>query len=169
VEYHIEAVPLLEVVSEVLPMLAPQLAAKDLHTDVNVAPEVIVRADREKVQQILINLLSNAMKFTDSGGRVSIVTSSVPGNTSLLASKNSGKLVSLLVSDTGIGIPPEKQEEIFDPFVQVHRNLTQPIEGTGLGLAISRDLARAMGGDLTVQSEPGVGSAFTLTLPVMEQ
>jgi signal transduction histidine kinase len=69
------------------------------------------------------------------------------------------------VSDTGIGIARDKQEVIFDPFVQVHRNLTRTTEGTGLGLAISRDLARGMGGDLRVRSIEGHGAAFTLTLP----
>ena len=70
------------------------------------------------------------------------------------------------VSDTGIGIPAEKLQSIFEPFVQVGRSLNSPHEGTGLGLAISRDLARAMNGDLTVKSELGVGSIFNLTLPV---
>ena len=67
--------------------------------------------------------------------------------------------------DTGIGIPPDQLGRIFEPFVQVRADLTRTAEGTGLGLAISRDLARGMGGDLTAESEPGVGSTFTLTLP----
>jgi len=70
----------------------------------------------------------------------------------------------LQVSDTGIGIPADKHESIFDPFVQVHRNLTRSTEGTGLGLAISRDLARGMGGDLSVESAVGNGSTFSLRL-----
>jgi signal transduction histidine kinase len=68
------------------------------------------------------------------------------------------------VADTGIGIPPDRRGAIFEPFVQLHRTLAQPAEGTGLGLAISRDLARGMGGELTVESEPGLGSTFTLAL-----
>ena len=74
-------------------------------------------------------------------------------------------MVALRVRDTGIGIPREKLGVIFDPFVQVRADLTRRHEGTGLGLAISRDLARGMGGDLTAESEIGVGSTFTLTLP----
>ena len=73
--------------------------------------------------------------------------------------------MTIMVSDTGPGIPPEYQGAIFEPFMQVGRSLTSGHEGTGLGLAISRDLARAMGGDLTVQSKPGKGATFTLVLP----
>lgn len=71
------------------------------------------------------------------------------------------------VSDTGIGIPPDMQDAVFDPFVQVDGHLTRPVEGTGLGLAISRDFARGMGGDLTAESTTGVGSTFTVTLPAV--
>ena len=110
-------------------------------------------ADRSKVEQILINLLSNAIKFTDPGGHVDVACST------------SDKMVAIKVSDTGVGIPTDKLEVVFDPFVQVGRTLTGRQEGTGLGLAISRDLARAMHGDIVVTSQPGQGSIFTLTLP----
>jgi signal transduction histidine kinase len=73
--------------------------------------------------------------------------------------------VSVCVADTGVGIASVLQEKIFEPFVQVDRRLNRPMEGTGLGLAISRELARGMGGELTVESRPGDGSTFTLSLP----
>jgi signal transduction histidine kinase len=101
----------------------------------------------------VLNLLSNAVKFTPSGGRVSVECMGIDGR------------VGIKVCDTGPGIPPDQQTAIFEPFVQLGRTLTSPHEGTGLGLAISRDLARAMGGDLTVESVVDAGSAFTLTLP----
>jgi signal transduction histidine kinase len=113
----------------------------------------VARADREKVQQVVLNLLSNAVKFTDAGGRVSLDWIAGPDS------------VSIRVADTGRGIAADHLERVFQPFVQVDATLTRTQEGTGLGLAISRDLARGMGGDLTVESEPGVGSTFTLTLP----
>jgi len=114
------------------------------------------RADREKVQQILLNLLSNAVKFTESGGRISV---------ECVAGPPAATLVALRVIDTGIGIAADQLVRVFEPFVQVDAKLTRTREGTGLGLAISRDLARGMGGDLTAESTPGVGSIFTLTLP----
>src|SRR6185437_2225077 len=112
-----------------------------------------VLADPEKLQQIVLNLLSNAVKFTDAGGAIT------------LSAKPAGKCIEISVEDTGAGIPPEKLDKIFDPFVQAERRLNQPVQGVGLGLAISRDLALAMGGDITVESEVGEGSTFTLSLP----
>jgi signal transduction histidine kinase len=114
---------------------------------------LVARADREKVRQVLLNLLSNAVKFTAPGGRVEV------------ACEADGDRVAVRVTDTGIGIPPAELGRVFEPFVQVNASLTRAHEGTGLGLAISRDLARAMGGEVSVTSTPGVGSAFTLTLP----
>jgi PAS domain S-box-containing protein len=156
VEYVLEDVDLAELLATVAPMVEPQLAARGLALEVGVQPGVVARADREKVQQIVINLLSNAIKFTPPGGRVSVDAA---------GRAERPDVVYLRVADTGIGIPPEKQAAVFEPFVQVDMSRTRRSEGTGLGLAISRDLARGMGGDLRVRSEEGRGSTFTLTLP----
>jgi PAS domain S-box-containing protein len=155
VDYAMERVPLGEAVAAVLPMVEPQMAAKGLTCAVDVAPDAVARADRDKLQQILINLLTNAMKFTPPGGRVTVDSARRPGLMDVLF---------LRVRDTGIGIPAEKLESIFEPFVQVDVSHARRAEGTGLGLAISRDLARGMGGDLRARSVPGQGSTFTLVL-----
>ena len=114
---------------------------------------VAAHADPERVTQILVNLLSNAIKFTNPGGHIS-ADCAVLGDT-----------VALRVSDTGVGIASEKLEAMFEPFVQLKEGLADREGGVGLGLAISRDLARAMKGDLTVESTEGKGSRFTLVLP----
>ncbi len=114
---------------------------------------VVARADPEKVTQILVNLLSNAIKFTPAGGRISAEVAAQDDT------------VTLSVSDTGLGIAPEKLETIFEPFVQLKEGLADREGGIGLGLSISRDLARAMQGDLTVESTEGKGTRFTLSLP----
>lgn len=113
---------------------------------------VLVRGDADKLRQILLNLLGNALKFTKPGGSVE-VTCDVTDES-----------VAIHVSDTGVGIPDVQLGAIFEPFVQVDTSLTRSAEGVGLGLAISRSLARAMGGDVTVESTVGTGSTFTLTL-----
>jgi signal transduction histidine kinase len=112
-----------------------------------------VLADAERTQQVVINLLSNALKYT------------LPGGSITLSCEDAHDRALVCVRDSGVGIPPDKLEMIFEPFSQVSGGLTRSAEGTGLGLAISRELARGMGGELTVESEPGVGSAFTLALP----
>jgi signal transduction histidine kinase len=154
VVYELREVPVAEQLEAVRAIIEPQFAARGLTFQVDLVDGLRVTGDPDKVQQILINLLSNAGKFTEPGGRV-IVSARAAGDGT----------VALSVADTGIGIAGDKQSMIFDPFVQVHRNLKQNIEGTGLGLAISRDLARGMHGDLTVRSIEGKGSTFTLTLP----
>ncbi|HEU0054332.1 MAG TPA: ATP-binding protein, partial [Longimicrobium sp.] len=156
VEYVLEDVDLAALIGDVTPLVEPQMGAKTLGMEMDVPAGAVARADREKVQQIVINLLSNAIKFTPEGGRVAVRGGPGPSG--------SGTVL-LAVADTGIGIPPEKQASVFDPFVQVDMSRTRRSEGSGLGLAISRDLARGMGGELTVESAPGVGSTFTLALP----
>ena len=121
--------------------------------------------DDDRVRQILVNLVSNAIKFTDAGGSVEVACGSAvppPGETEL---PEDVAMTFLRVSDTGIGIGSTELEAIFRPFQQVEGGHTRTRGGSGLGLAISRHLARLMGGDLTVESEPGRGSTFTLWLP----
>ncbi len=153
-EYHITAVPVDEALHDTESMIAPQILAKGLHYCYKGAGKsAAVLADPEKMQQIVLNLLTNAVKFTESGGSIT------------LSSELSGKCVEIRIADTGPGISPEKLKRIFDPFVQAERRLNQPVQGVGLGLAISQDLARAMDGQVTVESVVGEGSTFTLTLP----
>ena len=151
--YDIGPTRMCEVLEAVTPMIIPQATAKGLEVVHPTGVEVVAMADTAKVEQILINLLSNAVKFTPAGGRIEVSCQRV------------GDRVALQVLDTGIGIPPGDVESIFEPFVQVGRSLTSLHEGTGLGLAISRDLAKAMQGELLVESKLGEGSRFTLWLP----
>ena len=136
-------------------LVLPQAEAKHQRLAYEPAPEdLVVCADREKLRQILLNLLSNALRHSPDGTSIS-----------LAAQRIQSDRVAIDVSDTGPGIPVERQEAIFEPFVQLDRSLTKTMEGVGLGLAISRDLARGMGGELTVASEPGKGARFRLVLP----
>jgi PAS domain S-box-containing protein len=154
VHYDLTAVPVHEVVGAVFPMVEPQATKKGLTLNHGPCPnDAIGIVDRGKAEQVVLNLLSNAVKFTPAGGRVAV-------NCGALADR-----VVVAVSDTGPGIPLDQQASIFEPFVQLGRSLTSGHEGTGLGLAISRDLARAMGGDVTVESASGQGATFTFSLP----
>jgi PAS domain S-box-containing protein len=153
-EYRLTAVPVDEALRDTESMIAPQVLAKGLHYSYKGAGKsASVLADPEKLQQIVINLLGNAVKFTEPGGSIT------------LSSELAGQCIEIKVADTGPGIPPEKLDRIFDPFVQAERRLNQPVQGVGLGLAISQDLAQAMDGKITVESDVGVGSTFTLSLP----
>ena len=154
VTYELVPVPLAELVGTVLPLIEPQAAAKSITLALDPCPAgVAAKADRSKTDQIVLNLLSNAVKFTPNGGRITVTCAA------------NGDAIAVTVRDTGPGIPADKLGEIFEPFVQLGRSLTSTHEGTGLGLSISRDLARAMNGDVTVESVLGKGSAFTLRLP----
>ncbi len=153
--YEMGPVALEEAIAAVITLVEPQARAKSLSLDhVNCDRDPVAWADRGKVDQVVLNLLSNAVKFTPPGGSVALTC----GRTEQQAFVE--------VTDTGPGVPEELRQAIFDPFVQVGRSLTSVQEGTGLGLAISRDLARAMGGDITVAGAPGGGAVFTLRLPV---
>ncbi len=154
VHYDTAAVPLHEVVATCDALTAPQRHDKQLNfTAAPCDQRVVVSADREKLRQIVLNLLTNAIKFTEPGGSITVGCVQTAGS------------VALTVTDSGCGIPADQIDRIFDPFVQVDARLTRTQDGVGLGLAISRDLARGMGGELTVKSVFGRGSTFTLTLP----
>ncbi len=153
--YDIEPIAVREVIDAVAQMIVPQAKAKGVVFERCALVDVpTLLADRAKFEQVLLNLLSNALKFTDRGGRVWF---------SWAAEQS---VVTVTVHDTGIGIPSDQVDAIFEPFIQVGRSLTNMREGTGLGLAISRDLTRAMGGDISVKSVVGQGSAFTISLPL---
>ncbi len=124
-------------------------------TSCEVSNDLVVIADPVRLRQIFVNLLANAIKFTNTGGSVGIDTAPCPDNN-----------LAITVWDTGIGIPVNQHDRIFESFHQVSSDLlNSPTEGTGLGLTISRQLAQRMGGDLTVDSEPGRGASFTVRLP----
>jgi CheY-like chemotaxis protein/signal transduction histidine kinase/HAMP domain-containing protein len=128
---------------------------------------VVVRTDGQRVQQILRNLLSNAFKFTDTGGITVRVHTPSPNTrfASPSLARAAGKVVAFSVTDTGIGIPKDKQQLVFEAFQQADGTTSRKYGGTGLGLSISRELARLLGGEVRVESEPGEGSTFTLFLP----
>ena len=158
--YDLVSVPLHDLLAGCEVQMALQV--RERQVTLHVVPSdrsVAARADPGKVQQVVLNLLSNAVKFTDPGGRITLATGSDGGG------PEGGGRVTVRVEDTGRGIAVDELERIFQPFVQVDASLTRTKQGTGLGLAISRDLARGMGGELTVESRVGEGSTFTLTLP----
>lgn len=158
VDIESSAVNVDDVLKGLQEFVEPQLREKNVRFEmVNEVEGAVARGDADKVRQILINLLSNAIKFTGEGGRIDVRCTS---------GKNT---VCITVQDDGAGIPRDKLDAIFEPFVQVGRDFSSPQGGTGLGLAISRDLARRMDGDLAVTSTLGKGSLFTLTLPRMRE
>ena len=155
VQFSLAPVPLRALLLGLDALVGPQMRAKRLTLEIGACGTAVsVLADEEKLRQILLNLLTNALKFTPAGGRVSVFCE--PG----------GAAVAIHVRDTGRGIAPADLEQVFEPFVQVDRHVTSANDqGVGLGLAISRELARGMGGNLSAESEPGRGSTFSLTLP----
>lgn len=154
-QYDVEDVDIDEVLQSCESFIAPQFRERSLTLHyVGCHPTLHVRADREKVKQIVLNLLSNAVKFTEPGGAVTVRCNATDAG-----------LIAVTVTDTGRGIAAADLERVFEPFVQLEAKSSRARAGTGLGLAISRQLARGMQGELTVSSEVGVGSVFTLVLP----
>lgn len=154
-ELSAAVVPVADVLSRLELMTTPLANAKTQQLRVErPADQLCIKGDRERALQILLNLVGNAVKFTPPGGAITVN-----------AGADSDAAVAIRVRDNGPGIAEDNLKRIFDPFVQLDYSLTRGHQGAGLGLAISRDLARAMGGDVTAQSNPGEGSTFTLTLP----
>jgi signal transduction histidine kinase len=154
VTWELETFALAEVLAALETLVEPQVRARGLAFACPPCdPSLAVHADREKVSQVVLNLLSNAIKFTEGGGWVAVEAAAADD------------MVEVRVADSGVGIPPDRLEHIFEPFVQVDSRLTRAADGVGLGLAISRELARGMGGELSVRSAPGQGSVFVLRLP----
>jgi signal transduction histidine kinase len=145
VSLNVETI-VLEIVDEMKSLLKPDLILKNSLKDIS-----SVSADSERMKQILVNLISNAIKYTPKG------------NVEIL-SKEDDKFVYLTVSDTGIGLSAENMKNLFSKFYRVKNEKTEKISGTGLGLWISREIARKMGGDIEVESIENVGSHFTLKL-----
>jgi len=153
-EYTLGDIKACDAMRHAINLIEPLFAQKGLKfKGVGGDLSTVAHADAERVAQILVNLLSNAIKFTPSGGEISADCGSTADT------------VTLRIGDTGIGIAEDKHEAIFEPFMQLKEGLTDREGGVGLGLAISRDLARAMNGDLTVESSEGEGARFTLSLP----
>jgi signal transduction histidine kinase len=145
-----------ELVPEVMTELDPVISRSKLTVAPKLSPDLpSIYSDRQKVKQIIVNLLSNALKFTHEGG-IRITVGYSPAE----------RTASVAVADTGIGISPENHEKIFEDFRQVDDSPSRQYGGTGLGLAICRRLATALGGRIILESTMGVGSTFTLTVPV---
>ncbi|HSD09926.1 MAG TPA: HAMP domain-containing sensor histidine kinase, partial [Candidatus Binatia bacterium] len=144
-------------IQEMLDTLKPLAAERGVALSATSAPQLVIRADRDKISRVLLNLMQNGIKFTPSGGRVQV------------AASDEGTCVKLAVSDSGNGIPPGELERIFDKFHQVQRPRGRGEPGSGLGLPISRQLIEMHGGRLTVESSQGKGSTFTVVLPTSEE
>ena len=162
IEYSLGEVALVPLLADITALVEPLFAGKQVKCEMVMPAEqppdvpLVVRADAEKVRQVVINLLTNALKFTPAGGSVTVEAGRGDGPATVGW---------IRVRDTGIGIAATKLDTIFEPFVQLAEPSGSQRDGVGLGLAISRDLARGMGGDITVESAVGAGTTFTLSLP----
>lgn len=156
VEVRGEAFPVQGLLDDLSALFSPVASEKGLTFSVSPAADApaVIETDRQRLEQVLKNLLSNALKFTDAGGVTLAVRLAREGT------------VVFSVTDTGIGIPPDQQARIFEAFQQADGSISRRYGGTGLGLSISTELARLLGGNIAVTSQPGKGSTFSLTVPV---
>lgn len=156
-ELYWEDIPVEELCLASLSLVQEKAKDGGLELILEIEPEIVTcRADQRRLKQILVNLLSNGVKFTESGS----ITIKVVKNT---------QVIKFLVIDTGIGISEANQKKLFQPFSQIESHLNRKHKGTGLGLALSRKLARLHGGDITLSSQPGEGSCFTVSLPLQQE
>ncbi|MGY5123491.1 ATP-binding protein, partial [Streptomyces nigrescens] len=166
-DVHPKTLPLIKLLDYVRATFRPLTVDRGLTFDVTVGENVPKElfSDEQRLQQILRNLLSNAVKFTSTGG-VELIVQRVPGTDFEEESlRTADDVIALSVKDTGIGISPEKLDGIFEAFQQSDGTTNRKYGGTGLGLSISRDMAALLGGRIIAESEPGVGSTFTLYVP----
>jgi phosphoserine phosphatase RsbU/P len=158
VRVHATSVEAATVIEEAVLMVRPLASTKEQSLTVEAAPGLVVSADPDRLRQVLVNLLGNAVKYTPAGG--SIRVTAAPG------SARGRRWGDIAVADDGPGISREQLQEIFEPYYRLPGAEADAPDGAGLGLAISRELVRQMGGALEVESEPGRGSAFTVRLPL---
>ncbi|HMQ15783.1 MAG TPA: HAMP domain-containing sensor histidine kinase, partial [Phycisphaerae bacterium] len=155
VELHLATVPVDELCNALIDFVRPMADKKKIDVAAVIGPDLpILITDRGKLRQVLFNLISNAIKFTPEGGRVH-----------LAAERLDDQQVRLSISDTGPGVAHQDQRLIFEKFRQIDQSATREHHGTGLGLAIARELTLLLGGQIGVDSEPGQGATFWVTLP----
>lgn len=151
--FAMQAVPVREALEALESLIEPELRKKELTFVCRACDDSLsARADPDKLRQILLNLVGNAVKFTAPGGRISV------------GAEREGDAIRMWVSDTGIGMPADQLAQVFEPFFQVEGGPTRRYSGVGLGLSIARDLARAMGGDVRLESRAGEGTTVSLVL-----
>ena len=144
------------IISETLRTLTPQAQEKDVSVTADIAPKLHGDIDRRAIRQVFLNILSNAVKFTPSGGHINVL------------GYQQGDSLVFIIADTGVGIPEEAIAKLGQPFEQVENQFTKTHAGSGLGLAISRSLVELHGGKLEIASKEGKGTTVTVTLPVTQ-
>ena len=155
-QLNLEDAPVWQLIDEAVELVGERIKRKNISVTTQYeSDDLVVRADRGKIVQVLSNLLTNAVKFNRDGGRITVT-----------ARKGQRGFAEIDVADTGIGIPPEAHEKIFERFYQVDSSPGRKYEGTGIGLSIVRDILRLHGCSIRVASEPGQGSVFTFSLPL---